>query len=201
MVGLYTAKFPEESNLLLVTESEEKLASLSPEATSALMGTKQALLRRALENSVWATPEIEELCAMAAAIHTRAVALNVHLQQQLSASVQEVSPACDAAACAALMTSFTQAVDAARRGSGRPAESEFMANMGEAVEELEGMVVFVEESWVQERMRLLVKNWAEGSNGVKLSGVMVQVRYSAVQPPQLVFLTAFIYNIQYFLPC
>jgi hypothetical protein len=107
------------------------------------------------------------------------VALHAHLQQQLSASVQEVSPACDAAACAALMTSFTQAVDAARRGSGRPAESEFMANMGEAVEELEGMVVFVEESWVQERIRLLVKNWAEGSNGVKLSGVMVQVRYSA----------------------
>ena len=141
-IHTYISTFPEESDVLLPS------GVTADAAVDAMLIERKEFLQRALENQVWSTAALTDTFTVACALSTRSSALNKRLRAEVAAAIVEISAA----------TSTEQCEDYIKYAQS-PATAQLVSGMEEPVEELEGMAMFVEETWVQDRVRAVTQGW------------------------------------------
>lgn len=147
-VKLFTTHFPAEENSLLVE----------------FVGAESAL-KQAVDNAACSTDALESCFAVATAVHTRSESLNANLRYELTEAISEISPSLTIEQCDMLIRDHLKACKVAQT------PSTLTSGMSEVVEELDGMVMFVEEEWVQTLVNGVTQSWSAS----KLATLMQEV--------------------------
>jgi hypothetical protein len=159
LVEAYIEHFPQEEQKLLLAETD-----CSPESREAVLAQRKTLLQRAKGNALCSGPELTEAFAVAHAIDTRIKKLRAALHSEVCDVLSEISPTTTAAQGADLLAQHLLMMTG--RGA---APLQLVQGMEETVEELEGLVMFVEERWVQDGVQAVVTNWQAGKSSTLLA--------------------------------
>ena len=162
-IHTYISTFPEESDVLLPS------GVTADAAVDAVLIERKEFLQRALENQVWSTAALTDTFTVACALSTRSSALNKRLRAEVAAAIVEISAATSTEQCEDYIAAHLAAIKYAQS----PATAQLVSGMEEPVEELEGMAMFVEETWVQDRVRAVTQGW----EAKRVSSYMNEVCY------------------------
>ena len=147
-VELFTSHFPAEASGLLAPEGAE------------------VAIQQARQNLACSTDSLELCFTIATAVQARSSDLNGRLRYELTEAISEIAPNTTIEQCDNLIREHLKAAKVAQ------AASALMDGMSEVVEELDGMVMFVEEEWVQGLVHTVTQSWS----GTKLYNTMQEVR-------------------------
>ena len=138
-----------------------------PAVAVALFGETGAVasLKLARENLACSTDALEACFAVATSVQDHASNLNARLREDVTEAILEISPGHTAQQCETLIKEHLRVTKSAHTPSA------LMSGMEEAIEELEGMVMFVEESWVQGLVNTFTQSWS----ATKLATLMQEV--------------------------
>jgi hypothetical protein len=160
----YIAHFPQEASDVLLCGAATPEEETSAEA---VLVAKEEQLQRAKENLVCGTESLTEIFVIAAGVRERANVLSKTLHEDVCAAIAEITPGIAPSQCEAMVAAHLCAVSSAPSTE----TSQLVSGLQDIVDELEGLVMFIEEKWVQDKISGLVRGWAAAKLAITMSNV------------------------------